>query len=157
MGLLSPKLVRRSVTRITFSINYFKAVLLGLSVRPPAPVAKSVEIVVHVSFHALSRRVRGLPNEVVAGGRRPAGPTAEKLTMRSHEAACASSNGFRPGSFIEGIRSRDIVIGGIVQKIDQIIGSAGRLRMTGSMRWRCRSCFFCVSFTDPNSDTISMD
>jgi hypothetical protein len=31
----------------------------------------------------------------------------------------------------EGIRWRDIVIGGVVSKLDQIIGNAGRLRMTG--------------------------
>ena len=37
---------------------------------------------------------------------------------------------FDASIFNEGIRSLDIVIGGVVPGLDQIIGSAGRLRMT---------------------------
>ena len=90
----------------------------------PAAVAKPVEIVFHVSIHALSRRARGLPIEVIAGGRRPAGETLKTNDERAISDGADQAMDFGVGILNVRIRSRDIVISGVVP--DSMRSSAAR-------------------------------
>jgi len=73
------------------------------------------------NFEARSRlRTRSSP-----GGRRAAGQTLKANDKIARSDRADQEMDFGVGICNEGIRSRDIVIGGVVAELDQIIGSVG--------------------------------